>query len=62
VETRVLRIRELAESGDHAGAAAQSDALRARLRAAVGDGLEETELAVAFEKARRVLDEVGGRR
>jgi hypothetical protein len=61
VETRVLRTRELAESGDHAGAAAQSDALWARLRAAVADGLEETELAVAFAKARRALDEVGVR-
>jgi len=62
VETRVLRVRELAESGDHAGAAAQGDALWARLRAAVADGLEETELAAACAKARRVLDEVGVRR
>lgn len=62
VETRALRIRELAESGDHAGAAVQSDALWARLRAAVADGLEETELAVVFAKAQRVLDEVGVRR
>jgi hypothetical protein len=61
VEQRGLRIRELAAAGDHGAAALERDALWSRLRAAVADGLGEPDLAVAFARAQRVVDEAGVR-
>jgi hypothetical protein len=61
VDTRARLIRELAESGDREAALVQSDRLRSRLRDALQEGLAEEDLAGAFAKAQRVVDEVGVR-
>jgi len=59
VETHAVRIRELADAGDREAALVQSDRLWSRLRRALGDGLGEDDLVVAFSKARQAFDEVG---
>ena len=61
VEQRVLVVRELAEAGDREAALVEIDALWTRLRRAVGDGLAEGDLAVAFAAAQRAFDEVDAR-
>jgi len=57
-EQRVLLIRELADAGDREAALVQTDKLWSRLRGAFAAGLVENDLAVAFAKAQRALDEV----
>jgi hypothetical protein len=59
VDKRAPLIRELAASGDREGALMQSDRLRSQLRDALRGGLAEQDLAVAFARAQRVVDEVG---
>jgi hypothetical protein len=58
---RALLIRELADSGDREAALVECDKLWSRLRGALDEGLGEADLAVAFAKAQRVLEEVGAR-
>jgi tetratricopeptide (TPR) repeat protein len=60
-ERRVLHIRELAETGDREAALVQTDKLWSRLRGGLAAGLAEADLAVAFAKAQRVVDEVNAR-
>jgi tetratricopeptide (TPR) repeat protein len=60
-EQRALIIRELADGGDREAALVQTDKLWSRLRGAFAAGLVETDLAVAFAKAQRALDEVSAR-
>ncbi|HXU89710.1 MAG TPA: hypothetical protein VFQ62_12730 [Methylomirabilota bacterium] len=61
-ERRVLRVRELAETGDREAALVHTDKLWSRLRGVLAAGLEDGDLAVAFAKAQRVVDEVNASR
>ena len=60
-EQRVLLIRELTDAGDREAALVQTDKLWSRLRGFFAAGLTEADLAVAFAKAQRVVDEVNAR-
>jgi tetratricopeptide (TPR) repeat protein len=61
VEQHALRIRERADAGDREGALVQVDRLWVRLRGALAEGLTESDLAGAFARAQRLVDEIGAR-
>ena len=58
-ETRALAVREIAHSGDREAALVQSDKVWSRLRAALGEGLSERDLAAAFARAQQMFEEIG---
>lgn len=61
-EERALAIREVADAGDREAAMVQSDRLWTRLHGALQEGLSERDLAGAFARARRLVEEIGRER
>jgi len=57
-EACALAVREVAEQGDGEAAIVRTDALSMRLHAALGEGLSEYELSIAFARVRELLEEL----